>query len=79
MTLRDGIPSRYFGKNSATDFFMIQSLRSWKIDIFNTGIFTKIARAILVKIPIEMCRITSISMTHLNVSFVLQNISQCAA
>ena len=43
---------------------------------FSTGILTRIAPVILVKIPVEMCRITRISMTRFNVSFMLQNFSQ---
>ena len=35
----------------------------------STGIFTRIARGILVKIPVEMCQFTRIPMTHINVSF----------
>ena len=49
-------------------------LVSWHI---LTGIMTRIARFILVKILVEMCNFTRIPMTRLNVSFVLQNFFQC--
>ena len=49
-------------------------LVSWHI---LTGIMTRIARVILVKILVEMCNFTRIPMTRLNVSFVLQNFFQC--
>ena len=39
---------------------------------------TRIARAILVKIPVEMCQFTGIPMTRFKVAFTLQNFCQCA-
>ena len=39
------------------------------METFQPGILTKITRAIPIKIPVEMCRITRIPMTRLNVSF----------
>ena len=42
----------------------------------STGILTSTARAILVKVPVEMFQFTGIPMTHFTVSFRLQNFSQ---
>ena len=42
----------------------------------STGIFTRTAWVILVKIPVEMCQFTTILMTHFKVSSMLQNFSQ---
>ena len=39
----------------------------------STGILTRIARAILVRIPVEMCKLTRIAMSCLNVLLLLQN------
>ena len=41
-----------------------------------TGILTRIARAILTKIPVEMCQFTRLPMTRFEVLFRLQNSSQ---
>ena len=41
-----------------------------------TGILMRIARYILVKIPVELCQFTKVPMTRLNLSLVLQNVSQ---
>ena len=49
-----------------------------KLTHFNTGILTRKARVILVKITVEMCPFTRIPMTCLNVLFMLQNFSQCS-
>ena len=38
----------------------------------STGILTRTSRTILLKIPVEMCRITRIQMTRWKVSFMLQ-------
>ena len=57
----------YFGEDSS----------SYPRQNNSTGILARIAQAILVKIPIEMCQFTKVPMTRLNESFVLQNFSQC--
>ena len=49
----------------------------YELTHFNGCILTKIAHAILVKIPVEMCQFTKIPMTRLNMSLMLQNFSQC--
>ena len=51
-------------------------LVNWHI---STGILARIARAILVRIAVEICRITRIRITRLNVSFILLNFSQVCA
>ena len=51
---------------------VIGILVNWHI---STGILTRIARAIFVKIPVEVCQFTKIPMTGLKVSFMLQKIS----
>ena len=49
-------------------------LVNWRI---STGVLTRIARAILVKIPVEICQFTRIPMARLKVSFsVGENFSQ---
>ena len=53
---------------------VIEILVKWQNSV---GILTKIARDILIKIPVEMCQFTRIPMTRWNVSFMLQNFSQC--
>ena len=45
--------------------------------LLGNQISPKIARAILVKMPVEMCQFTKMAITGLNMSFMLQNFSQC--
>ena len=47
------------------------------METFQTDILTRIARAILFKIPFEMCQFNRIPKTRFKVSFTLQNFSQC--
>ena len=47
---------------------------NWHI---STGILTRIAPPIFIKIPVEMCQFTRFPMTRLNVSFILLNFSRC--
>ena len=42
----------------------------------STGVLMRIALAIFVKLPVEICQFTRITMTRLNVSLKLQNFSQ---
>ena len=52
---------------------VIAILVNWHI---STAILTRIARVILVKIPVEICKFTRIPMTCLNVSCMLLNFSR---
>ena len=52
---------------------IIGILVNWHI---SNGVFMRTARAILVKMPVEMCQFTRIPMTRLKVSFILENFSQ---
>ena len=54
---------------------VIWILINWHI---STGNLTMTARAILVKISVDMWKYTSTPMTSFKVSFMLQNFSQCS-
>ena len=52
---------------------VFKNLVNWHISM---GILTRIARGVLDKIPIDMCKFTGMPMTRFKVSFMLPNFSQ---